>query len=297
MRFTLPEEHALLRQMVRDFVAAEVAPVAGAWEDGLPDAATDAVAALGLLGVLVPEAQGGAGMDPLAYAIAVEELAAGDGGLALLVALHAGPCVTQLAGREVVSELASGARLGAWGDDLVPARAELVCGATLGAAGAPVSTYGMRSARLAPKVPGEALPECPEAAQMAALGVAAVAVGLSRAATEHGARYALDRKQFGTPIAEFQASQWKIADAATAVSAARLLVHRAAAQPQTVSMALAFAADAARIATDAAIQLHGGYGYTREYPVERFWRDAKYCQVAVGGRRAHRLAVAGRALR
>lgn len=292
MRFSLSEDHQLLRQMVRDFVAAQVAPHAGGWEAGVPAAVLAAVGELGLLGVLVPEKLGGAGMDPLAYAMAVEELAFGDGGLALVVALHAGPYVTHAlaTGRDLVP-------LGAWGDDLVPAAATEVLGATLGTPGEAVETYGMRSARLAPKVPGAALPESREAAYVAALGVSAVAVGVARAALEAGGRYALERKQFGRPIAEFQASQWKVADGATGVDAARLLVQRAAGDLSTAPMALTFAADVARSTTDDAIQLHGGYGYTREYPVERFWRDAKFCQLALGGTNAQRLAVARSALR
>ena len=87
-----------------------------------------------------------------------------------------------------------------------------------------------------------------------------------------------------------------IADGATDLDAARLLVHRAAGDLPAASMALSFATSAARRATDDAIQLHGGYGYTREYPVERFWRDAKYCQIALGGQRAHRLDVARRVI-
>ncbi len=298
MRLDLSADHRLLRQMVRDFVSAEVTPHAAGWEMGLPDGLLAEVAALGLLGVLIPEAHGGAGMDPLAFAIAVEELAVGDGGLALVVASHAA-CAEHLleAGRtEMLGALASGDRVGAWGDDLVPSRATVVCGATLGTAGPAERTHGVRSARLGPKTAGEPMAPSDRARDLAMLGVAALAVGVGRAGLEHGARYALERKQFGTPIANFQASQWKVADGATDLDAARLLVHRAAGDLPAASMALSFATSAARRATDDAIQLHGGYGYTREYPVERFWRDAKYCQIALGGQRAHRLDVARRVI-
>ncbi len=129
--------------------------------------------------------------------------------------------------------------------------------------------------------------------------LAAVAVGLGQAALQHAASYALERKQFGRPIAEFPAIQHKLADSATALEGAQLLTWRAAALGDSgrsargeAAMARVRAADAARLATDEAIQIHGGYGYTREYPAERLWRDAKWCTVAGGTLRSERDALA-----
>ncbi len=298
MMFSLPDDHTMLQRTVRDWVRAEVAPHAAGWEEtGVPDAVMEQVAELGLLGILAPERLGGAEMDALAYAVAVEELAVGDGGLALRVALHAGPCVRQLldAGHDAqVEQLVGGEVHGAWGDGLVPSAASLVGGETLGQGGPAQRTYGMRSARLGRKVPGVSVLHSDGASRLADLGLAAVAVGLGRAGLEAGGRYALERKQFGRPIAHFQESQWKVANGATGLDAARLLTWRAAADPRTAAMARTWATRAAERATDDALQLHGGYGYTAEYLVERYWRDARFCRVGVGGDLATRLAVAER---
>lgn len=121
------------------------------------------------------------------------------------------------------------------------------------------------------------------------LQVAAMAVGIARGALAAAARYASERVQFGKPIAEFQMIQWKIADAATSVDAARLLTERAATlatagRPfaQEALMARAFATRMAPQVCSDAIQIHGGYGYTTDFPVERAWRDARACCFAEG---------------
>ena len=110
------------------------------------------------------------------------------------------------------------------------------------------------------------------------LGMAALAVGLGAACLSEGAQYGMDRKQFGKPIAMFQANQFKLADMLTENDGARLLVLRAALSkhPREVDMARMFATDSAFKAADHALQLHGGYGFTEEFPVERFYRDAQF---------------------
>ena len=110
------------------------------------------------------------------------------------------------------------------------------------------------------------------------LGIAALAVGLGAAALGEGARYGMERKQFGKPIAMFQANQFKLADMVTENDGARLLVLRAALSKSAreVDMARVFATDSALKAADHAVQLHGGYGFTEEFPVERFYRDAQF---------------------
>jgi alkylation response protein AidB-like acyl-CoA dehydrogenase len=119
--------------------------------------------------------------------------------------------------------------------------------------------------------------------------IGALAVGLARGALEEAARYAKDRTAFGQPIADFEAIRWMLADMKTEIDAARLLVHRAAAladagQPHIVeaSMAKLFASEVANRACNKAVQIHGGYGYTREFPVERYLRDAKLCEIGEG---------------
>jgi alkylation response protein AidB-like acyl-CoA dehydrogenase len=131
------------------------------------------------------------------------------------------------------------------------------------------------------------------------IGIAAQAVGIAQAAYEAARAYALERRQFGKRIAEFQAIQWKLADMATEIDAARLLVHRAAwlkqqGSPHTEAGAKAklFASEVARRQTAEAIQVLGGYGYTKEFPVERYYRDAKITEIYEGTSEIQRLVIA-----
>lgn len=131
------------------------------------------------------------------------------------------------------------------------------------------------------------------------IGIAAQAVGIAQAAFDVAARYAAQRNQFGRPIAEFQGIQFKLADMATEIEAARALTYRAAARkqaghPHTVEGAQAklFASGVARRVTGEAIQVLGGYGYTREFPVERFYRDAKVTEIYEGTSEVQRIVIA-----
>ena len=129
--------------------------------------------------------------------------------------------------------------------------------------------------------------------------IGAMSVGIAQAALEDSVDYAKQRQQFGRPIGKFQAIQWMIADMATEVEAARLLVYRAAfLEDQGVrftkeaSMAKLFASEMAMRATNKAIQIFGGYGYTREYPVERYFRDIKLCTIGEGTSEVQRMVIA-----
>ncbi|HEU4345840.1 MAG TPA: acyl-CoA dehydrogenase family protein [Candidatus Binatia bacterium] len=131
------------------------------------------------------------------------------------------------------------------------------------------------------------------------VGIAAMAVGIAQGALDESIKYAGMRKQFGKPIAEFEAIQWMLADIATEIDAARLLVDRAArlrdrGMPfaSAASEAKLYAAETAMRATTKAIQIHGGYGYTKDYPVERFFRDAKICEIGEGTSEIQRLIIA-----
>jgi alkylation response protein AidB-like acyl-CoA dehydrogenase len=131
------------------------------------------------------------------------------------------------------------------------------------------------------------------------IGIAAQALGIAQAAYEAARAYALERKQFGKRIAEFQAIQWKLADMATEIDAARMLVYRAAwlkqqGRPHTEEGAKAklFASEMARRQTAEAIQVFGGYGYTKEFPVERYYRDAKITEIYEGTSEIQRLVIA-----
>jgi alkylation response protein AidB-like acyl-CoA dehydrogenase len=131
------------------------------------------------------------------------------------------------------------------------------------------------------------------------IGIAAQALGIAQAAYDAARAYALERRQFGQRIAEFQAIQWKLADMSTEIDAARLLVYRAAwlkqqGEPHTEAGAKAklFAAEMARRQTGEAIQIFGGYGYTREFPVERHYRDAKITEIYEGTSEIQRIVIA-----
>ena len=131
------------------------------------------------------------------------------------------------------------------------------------------------------------------------LGIAAQSVGIARAALEHAAAYAAERRQFGKPIKEFQAIQFKLADMATRVSASRALLHAAATakdrgQPVTQfgSMAKLMASETAMWVTTQAVQIFGGYGYVKDYPVEKLFRDAKVTEIYEGTSEIQRIVIA-----
>jgi alkylation response protein AidB-like acyl-CoA dehydrogenase len=129
--------------------------------------------------------------------------------------------------------------------------------------------------------------------------IGALSVGLGRGALEESIRYSRERTAFGQPISEFQGLRWMMADMKTEMDAARLLVHRAArladeGKPYSkeASMAKLFASEAAMRACNKAVQIHGGYGYTREFPVERYLRDAKLCEIGEGTSEIQRTIIA-----
>jgi glutaryl-CoA dehydrogenase (non-decarboxylating) len=131
------------------------------------------------------------------------------------------------------------------------------------------------------------------------IGCAAGAIGLAHACIDEAVKYCNERTQFGQPIANFQMNQHVIADVATAIEAARLLVYRAAWQKDQgvknnvleTSYAKMFAADVAVQAADVAMDIHGAYGYSAEYPVSRYYRDAKLYQIVEGTKNIHRIII------
>lgn len=375
MSFELSSDHKMIQQTLRDFAAREVRPTAGALseEERFPEDILGKLAELGMLGVEVPEEYGGAGLDTLASAVVLEELARQDGSVAAIVSAHNGLALRHilLSGSdalkaEVLPKLATGEWLGAW------AVAEEEGGASRGAMatiaeregdgwilnGAKafvtlgdvahvcvvvartgegeltaflvdtasdgyqvtrrIPTHGVRAAHVVDirldglSVPdsrrlgavGQGLSDVTRVADAARINLAAIAVGLGRGAVEEGGIYASERIQFGRPIADFQAIQWKLADSATEIDAARLLMLRAAvsrddARPfaREAAMAKLFASGAAVRACNEAIQIHGGYGYTVDFPVERLWRDARLTTIADGTPEVLRLAIARDILR
>lgn len=137
------------------------------------------------------------------------------------------------------------------------------------------------------------------------ISIAAMAVGIAQGALDCSLRYAREREQFGKPIADFQGIRFKLADMATRIDAARLLTYRAASLkqrskesiPRESSMAKLYASEVAVWASEQAIQIHGGYGYTKDYPAEKYWRDAKLCTIGEGTSEIQRIVIARELLR
>ncbi|OJT24326.1 acyl-CoA dehydrogenase [Archangium sp. Cb G35] len=374
MDFELPESHRALQSSLRDFCERRVKPYAREWDkdEKFPMEVVKELGELGVMGMLVTEEYGGAAMDSLAVAVAVEEIARYDGSLALTVASHNGLGTSHLRVfgnkeqlRKYLPKLATGEHLGAWGltepgsgsdaagmkttavrkgDKWVLNGAKMfITQGTVGSVfvvlavtspekkqkgvtafilekGMPGFSQraihgklGMRSSDTAELVMENV--EVPDSQRLGEVDhgfidtmkildkgritIGALAVGLARGALEESVRYARERTAFGQPISEFQGLRWMFADMKTETDAARLLVHRAAyladmGQPysQEASMAKLFASEVATRACNKAVQIHGGYGYTREFPVERYLRDAKLCEIGEGTSEIQRSIIA-----
>ena len=373
MDLTLPESHRALQASLREFCEEHVKPYARQWdhEEKFPGHVVKALGELGALGILVSEEYGGAGMDSLAVAVAIEEIARYDGSLALTVASHNGLGTSHLRvfgndaqRKRYLPKLASGEWLGAWGltepgsgsdaagmkttavrrgDRWVlngtkmfitqgtvgqvfvvlaltePDKRQKGITAFILERGMPGFTQkaihgklGMRSSDTGELIMENV--EIPDTQRLGELGmgfvntlqildkgritIGALSTGLARGALEESARYARDRKAFGKPIGDFEAIRWMLADMQTELQAARLLVHRAAVLADAgrpygreASMAKLFASEIAFKACNKAVQIHGGYGYTREFPVERYLRDAKLCEIGEGTSEVQRTVI------
>ena len=373
MDLTLPESHRALQASLRDFCEEHVKPHARKWdhEEKFPLEVVKALGELGALGILVGEEFGGAAMDSLAVAVAVEEIARYDGSLALTVASHNGLGTSHIRvfGNDAqraryLPKLATGEWLGGWGltepgsgsdaaamkttavrrgDRWVlngtkmfitqgtvgqvfvvlaltdPDRRQKGITAFVVEKGTPGFSQraihgklGMRSSDTGELILENV--ELPDSQRLGELGmgfvntlqildrgritIGALSTGLARGALEESARYARERRAFGKPIGDFEAIRWMLADIQTELQAARLLVHRAAVladrgRPygREASMAKLFASEVATRACNKAIQIHGGYGYTREFPVERYLRDAKLCEIGEGTSEVQRTVI------
>ena len=131
------------------------------------------------------------------------------------------------------------------------------------------------------------------------ISIAALSVGIAQGAYEAAVKYAKERQQFGRPIADFQAIQFKLADMATQIECARLLTLKAAAlkdakRPVTQASAMAklYASETAVRVSEESVQIHGGYGYTKDYPAEKYWRDSKLCTIGEGTSEIQRIVIA-----
>jgi alkylation response protein AidB-like acyl-CoA dehydrogenase len=370
----LSEDQRMIRDMARDFARREIAPNAQAWEKAgwIDDALVAQMGELGLLGMVVPEEWGGSYIDYVAYALAVEEISAGDGATGALMSIHnsvgCGPVLnygSQAQKDEWLAELASGRAIGCFaltepqaGSEAhnLRTRAELVDGQwvlngskqfcsnakraklaivfavtdpDLGKKGlsaflVPTDTAGFAVERSEHKMGIRASDTCavslsdcriPQANLLGErgkglaialsnleggrIGIGAQALGIARAAFEAALLYARERVQFGRPIAEHQSIANMLADMQTQLNAARLLILHAARLKSAglpclseASQAKLFASEMAEKVCSQAVQIHGGYGYLEDYPVERYYRDARITQIYEGSSEIQRLLIA-----
>jgi alkylation response protein AidB-like acyl-CoA dehydrogenase len=373
----LTSEQQQIRDTLREFACAELAPHAAQWdrEHRFPREALRALGQLGAMGIVIPDRWGGAGLDYVSLALALEEIAAGDGATSTIVSVQnsvvCGPIHafgTDAQKARWLPALARGETLGCFcltepsagsdaaaiatqamrrGDDYVlrgvkqfittgkHADIAIVFAVTDRAAGkrgisafvVETATPGYTVARVEDKLGQRAsdtaqivLDDCvvPAANRLGAegdgyrialanleagrIGIAAQAVGMARAALDAALAYARERHAFGKPINEHQAVSFKLADMATEVEAARQLVWHAASLRDAgepcltqASMAKLFASEMAERVCSAAIQVHGGYGYVADFPVERIYRDVRVCQIYEGTSDIQRLVI-GRAI-
>jgi len=379
MDFDLAPEHEMIRQSVREFAEKEIRPVASHVDrtGEFPKATVAKMAGLGLLGMAIPQEYEGAGLDTMALAVAIEEVARVCGSHALIMAAHNSLCTGTiwLAGNEdqrrrYIPDLASGRKMGAWalteptsGSDAAAMRTTatrtkdgwVLNGTKTFCTNAPVAgTFvihaitepskgnrgisafiiergnpGLSIGKIEDKlgVRGSVtsqviLTDChvPSGALLGKenegfvnalkvldggrIGIGSMAVGIAQGAFEESVKYAKERVQFSKPIAEHQAVQFMLADMAMQIDAARVLVRRAAwlkdrglPFKKEAAMAKLYASEMSSFVTNKAVQIHGGYGYIADYPVERMLRDAKLTEIGEGTSEIQRLVIARELIR
>ena len=368
------EEQRMIRDMARDFATEQLAPNAAQWEreHWIADAAVSQMGALGLLGMVVPEEWGGSYSDYTAYALAVEEVAAGCASTAVMMSVHSsvgcGPilkfgtdaqkgaylpdmaagrkigcfCLTEPQAGSEANNLKTRATLknGQWvlnGNKLFVtngkrAKVAIIFAVTdpelgkksLSAFIVPTDSPGFIVERPEHKLGIRASDTCaitlddctiPEENLLGVrgkglaialsnleggrIGIAAQALGIARAALDAAVAYAKDRKQFGVALTGHQSIANMLADMHTRVNAARLLIHHAARMRtegmpclSEASQAKLYASELAEWVCSKAIQIHGGYGYLQDYPVERHYRDARITQIYEGTSEIQRMLIA-----
>jgi alkylation response protein AidB-like acyl-CoA dehydrogenase len=373
----LSDDHLAVQDAVRTYVQAEIAPQAAAWDKShhFPQAQLHGLAQLGCYGVAVPTEWDGAGLDYLALALILEEIAAGDGATSTVVSVNNCPVCSILMAfgnaaqkERFLKPLARGEMLGAFcltephvgseaGGLKTTARRDgdhylidgvkqfitsgkngdvaIVMAVTDKAAGkkgisaflVPTATPGYTVARVEDKmgqhasdtaqivfencrVPaayrlgdeGMGLKIALSGLEGGRIGIASQSVGMARAAFEAALAYAKERKAFGQPIFEHQAVQFKLAEMATRIEAARQLIWHAASLKDAgrpclkeAAMAKLFASEMAEAVCSAAIQVFGGYGYVSDFPVERIYRDVRVTQIYEGTSEVQKILI-GRAL-
>jgi alkylation response protein AidB-like acyl-CoA dehydrogenase len=372
--FQLGEDQLAIRKMVQEFARIEIAPHMMVWDEGqiFPRETFARLGELGLLGVLVPEAYGGAGLKYVDYVGVIEELARVDGSVSLSVAAHNSLCTnhilmfgTEEQKRQWVTPLASGKMIGAWGlteseagsdakgtkttavldgnEWVLNGSKNFITHASVGdvavlmavtdrthgthgisafivdlhqkgiSAGKKENKLGMRASDTATlvmedcRIPnsgllgqlGDGFVQAMKVLDGGRISIAALALGMAQGAFDAALAYSRERRQFGKPICEFQSIQNHLADMATQIDAARLLTLRAAwmkdhgmKTTKESAMAKLHASETAVRVADVALQIHGGYGFTKDYPAEKFYRDVKLCTIGEGTSEIQRMVVA-----
>jgi butyryl-CoA dehydrogenase len=371
------QEQRMVRDAIRDFVQSEVAPHAAKWaKDSIfPKEALKGLAQLGCYGIAVPEQYNGAGLNYVALALILEEIAAGDGATSTIISVTNCPVCSifmawanEAQKQQWLKPLAAGDLLGAFcltephvgseasglkttatkeGNEYVLNGVKqfitsgkngdiaIVMAVTDKAAGkkgisafvVPTNTPGYIVARVEEKLgqhasdtaqiifencripashllgeEGQGLKIALSGLEGGRIGIAAQSVGMARAAFEAALKYSKDRVAFGEPIFNHQAVQFRLTDMATKIEAARqLILHAASLKDAGVpclkeaAMAKLFASEIAEKVCSDAIQIHGGYGYLSDFPVERIYRDVRVCQIYEGTSDIQRILI-GRAL-
>ncbi len=379
MNFALTAEQEAVRRMVRDFAESEIAPHVMEWDETqtFPLEAVKKLGALGMLGVLVPEEYGGAGLSYIDYIHVVEELSRVDGSVGISIAAHNSLCLNHLflfgseeQRRKWVTPLAQGKLLGAWGlteseagsDSAGTKTTAVLDGAswvlngsknfiTMGSvgdvavlmavtdkssgkhgisafvvdlhqkgihAGKKENKLGLRASDTATlvmedcRIPkenligelGHGFVQAMKVLDGGRISIAALALGMAQGAFECSLRYAQQRRQFGKAISEFQSIQNYLCDMATEIEAARLLTYRAGwlkdqgrLTTKESSMAKLYASEVSVRVANLAVQIHGGYGFTKDFPAEKFYRDVKLCTIGEGTSEIQRMVIARELLR
>lgn len=376
--FPLTEEQREIERVARDFAAAEIVPYSKQWDRDsyFEPTLVKKLGDLGFLGMLTAEEYDGLGVDTVTYLVALEEIAAADASVAVMMSVHNSLPTQMLSSfgteeqkQRFLKPMARGELLGAFalsepeaGSDAAALTTQAVrdgrdwilngtkswvssgpyAGVIMVQArtDSPTDRKGARGIgafivtpdlkgfsvgkkedkmglRASPtvqivldgcRVPDANLLGDPSMGYVYAmrslnagrLGIAAQALGIARAAFDAAVAYAAERKQFGQPIRDFQGIQFKLANMATRISAARALLHAAArakdagasSAKQAASMAKLFASETAMWVTTEAVQVFGGYGYVKDYPVEKLFRDAKITEIYEGTSEIQRIVIA-----
>lgn len=379
MDFRLTKEQEMIRTMTREFAEKEIKPLASEIDETgkFPWETIKKMGELNLLGLPIPTKYGGAGVDTVSYAIAVEEISKKCASTGVIMSVHTsvGTYPIYFFGSEeqkqrFVVPLAKGERIGAFaltepgagsdasalqtsaflegdhyilngskifitngsvaGSVIVMAKTDKKAGhrgisalivekgtegfslgsqeKTMGMIGSDTSELVFENC-MVPKEnlladEGMGFRIAMKALDGGRIGIAAQALGIAEAALEESVKYAKEREQFGKPIAKFQAVQWMIANMSAEIEAARLLVYNAAFLKdkgvnfsKEAAMAKLYASEVAMRTTIKALQIHGGYGYIKDYPIERFFRDAKVTEIYEGTSEIQRMVIASTLLK